>query len=131
MILICCVDDHMGMSFHHRRQSQDRMLRQRILEFASGRLWMNRYSAAQFSDAIDQILVDDACLLHCPPGEYCFAEERPELKTAPEKVILYRWNRSYPADAYFDLPLSKWKLEHSEDLRGYSHTRITEEVYIR
>ena len=32
MILIVCVDDHNGMMFNHRRQSQDRILRGDILE---------------------------------------------------------------------------------------------------
>ena len=31
MVLIVCVDDHNGMMFNHRRQSQDRILRADIL----------------------------------------------------------------------------------------------------
>ena len=45
MILIVCVDDHNGMMFNHRRQSQDRILRADILELTGGKkLWMNAYS---------------------------------------------------------------------------------------
>ena len=45
MILIVCVDDHNGMMFNHRRQSQDRVLRADILELTDGKkLWMNAYS---------------------------------------------------------------------------------------
>lgn len=41
MILIVCVDDHNGMMFNHRRQSQDRILRGDILELTEGKiLWM-------------------------------------------------------------------------------------------
>lgn len=32
MIVICVMDDHGGMLFNHRRQSQDRILRARILQ---------------------------------------------------------------------------------------------------
>ena len=50
MRLIACVDDRGGMAFHQRRQSRDRVVRQHILADASGgRLWMNAYSAGQFS----------------------------------------------------------------------------------
>ena len=49
MILIVCVDDHNGMMFNHRRQSQDRILRGDILELAEGKiLWMDAYSKKQF-----------------------------------------------------------------------------------
>ena len=37
MILIVCVDDHNGMMFNHRRQSQDRVLRADILELTDGK----------------------------------------------------------------------------------------------
>ena len=51
MIIISCVDDDMGMMFNHRRQSQDRVLRERVLEATKGKkLWMNHYSAKQFSE---------------------------------------------------------------------------------
>ena len=51
MILITCVDNNMGMLFNHRRQSQDRVLKERILKSASGKIiWMNHYSENQFKD---------------------------------------------------------------------------------
>ena len=52
MILIVCVDDHNGMMFNHRRQSQDRVLRADILELTDGKkLWMNAYSRKQFAES--------------------------------------------------------------------------------
>ena len=54
MILIVCVDDHNGMMFNHRRQSQDRILRGDILELAEGKiLWMDAYSKKQFVEEDD------------------------------------------------------------------------------
>lgn len=50
MIVILCVDYNGGTMFNHRRQSQDRLLRDRILRLTAGtRLWMNHYSAKQFA----------------------------------------------------------------------------------
>ena len=49
MKIIVCVDNQNGMMFNHRRQSQDRALRKRILELTGGKkLWMNAYSQKQF-----------------------------------------------------------------------------------
>ena len=40
MIIMVCVDDNNGMMFNKRRQSQDRVLRQRMLELAGEKkLW--------------------------------------------------------------------------------------------
>lgn len=133
MRLICCVDDRMGMMFHHRRQSQDRVLRRRILELAQTGLWMNEYSARQFAGESAEITVEETCAQTCPQGAYCLIEDQPVRDLEPEQIVLYRWNRSYPADTYFDIPLETqgWRLARSTDFPGYSHQCITEEVYIR
>ena len=40
MKVIVCVDDKGGVMFNHRRQSQDRVLRERILGMTAGQtLW--------------------------------------------------------------------------------------------
>ena len=49
MIIIAAVDDRNGMMFNHRRQSQDKVLREKILSLTAGKLlWMDHYSAKQF-----------------------------------------------------------------------------------
>ena len=45
-----------------------------------------------------------------------------------EKIVLFRWNRHYPADAHFQFP-GKWALTAREDFPGSSHEKITMEVY--
>lgn len=135
MILIACIDDQMGMMFNHRRQSQDRLLRRHILQItAQSRLWMDRYSAGQFPDA-ENIVIDDACCLHTPPGEYCLIEKQDaaSCEARCEQIILFRWNRRYPSDHRFDIPLKEhgWMLTESSDFAGYSHEKITEEIYIK
>ena len=37
MIVCVAVDDNLGMTFNKRRQSQDRVLRERLLELTQGR----------------------------------------------------------------------------------------------
>ena len=48
-----------------------------------------------------------------------------------DSVILYKWNRVYPADQYFAMDLSGWKLVETVEFPGSSHEKITEERYER
>ena len=135
MILIVCVDDDNGMMFNHRRQSQDHCLRSHILAITTGkRLWMDVYSAGQFSiEETENIDIDDYFLSKAAVGDYCFVEDLDVSKyeNLAEKVILYRWNRKYPGDLFFSIPLQDhgWKLIKSTDFAGSSHDKITEEIY--
>lgn len=143
MILIACIDDNKGMMFNHRRQSQDRVLRQHILSMVGdGRLWMNEYSGKMFAKDSDgfpeeRICVDEDFLNKASAGEYCFVEKDSWvvdlfLDTANiESVVLYKWNRVYPADQYFTMDLSGWKLVETIEFPGSSHEKITEERYER
>ena len=136
MILMAAVDDNMGLMFNHRRQSRDRLLRQRILALAGDRaLWMDRYSADLFGKELEghTVRVDEDFLTQAAPGDFCWLEDRSPLPAAEriEQVILFRWNRAYPADLYFDLDLTGWTLTSSEDFPGSSHDKITQEVYTR
>ena len=110
MIVIACLDDNGGMMFNHRRQSQDRVLRAHIAALVGGAmLWMNHYSAQQFdAESIQHLNVDDAFLQEAVRGDYCFVED---AALAPferwiEKIIIFRWHRTYPADHHFDIDLS-------------------------
>ena len=137
------------MMFNHRRQSQDRVLRKRILELTGGKkLWMNAYSQKQFLQVngnmpkeqeqsgqlgqSGQIQADEAFLEKAGPGEPCFVEDRSVAPFAGrvERVVLYRWDRAYPADLYWDLSLEGWTLARREEFPGFSHEIITKEVYI-
>ena len=134
MIIVVCIDDKGGMLFNRRRQSRDRLLREDLLRETAGRpLWMNGYSAGQFDQASENIRVAEDFASRAGAGEYCFFETTdpaPYLDAA-EEIILYRWNRQYPADRYFPLPLKGWRLERSGDFPGSSHELITKEVYQR
>ena len=88
MILIVCVDDHNGMMFNHRRQSQDRVLRADILELTDGKkLWMNAYSRKQFAESdAEKIRVDETFLDAAGNGEFCFVENG-----IIPRMCIFRW----------------------------------------
>ena len=141
MIVLAAVDDNNGMMFNKRRQSQDRVLRDYILNLTrESRLWMNDYTGKQFNNNNNnnqdaRIEIDNDFMEKAEPGEYCWIENISvkAFENKIEQVILFKWNRKYPGDFFFDLNLLNpvWKLSASEDFPGNSHEKITKEVYIR
>jgi hypothetical protein len=47
--------------------------------------------------------------------------------------VVYRWNRRYPGDVFFDLDVSAapWRCVETEEFVGSSHEKITKEVYVK
>lgn len=135
MKVIVCLDDSAGMLFNKRRQSQDKVLREDIIKNLHGaKLFMNEYSYKQFKDiAQNSIIVEDDFLKTAGKEDYCFVENV-SLKQYEQKIstlVVYHWNRNYPADFYFNLNLDNWNLTSTEEFQGYSHEKITKEIYIR
>ncbi|WP_461880925.1 hypothetical protein [Fusicatenibacter sp.] len=54
-----------------------------------------------------------------------------EVEEKIEKMIVFWWNRRYPSDRKLDLNLSAWKKTSEEEFAGYSHEKVTKEVYER
>lgn len=134
MIIAACIDDNYGMMFNGRRQSQDRLVREDILKEAeNARLWMNSYSAKQFSAGSGRILTDEYFMDKAAQQDFCFIENisAKKYETRTDKILLYAWNRTYPADFYFDLSLAKdWILIKEIDFKGYSHELIKKSIYV-
>ncbi len=129
MKLIVCLDQNNGMLFNHRRQSRDRQVYRNILEtVGDGKLWMNAYSARQFADA--DICIHEAFWHHAGSDDFCFAEtgEFSDCLAAADRLIVYRWDRVYPADVFFPWD-STWQCISTEIFPGHSHAEITKEVY--
>ena len=136
MILVICVDDKGGMAFNGRRQSMDKLLRSDLLETVGERpLWVSPYTAKQFDPAPASLRVSEDFLDRAEAGEYCFAEFPPlaQVLDRAEGLILYRWNRTYPADQYldFDPAAAGFRLVSAADFSGSSHKTLTKEVYTR
>ena len=135
MTLVACIDEGGGMLFNHRRQSQDRVMRQRIAQMSRGaRLLMSPYTARQFGlDLPSNAVICENLLGEALPADFCFVEDTDPaaLESLADKIVLYRWNRAYPRDTLFPIDLEQWTQVHSERFQGSSHDDITEEVYIR
>ncbi|MEE1065405.1 MAG: ribonuclease Z [Acutalibacteraceae bacterium] len=133
MKIIVCVDKKNGMLFNSRRQSQDCLLRERIIKLSqNSKLWMNNYSAEQFGSSAG-FSVSENFLKEAKTGEYCFIENSVIPTEDVEEIIIYKWNRTYPADTFltFDLRSNGFKKQKSSNFPGNSHEKITEEIYIK
>lgn len=131
MQVIITVENRNGMLFNHRRVSRDQKVSERILAYCQEKeLWMNAYSAKLFENN-QQVRVSETFLEQ--KDAICFVEDQDVTPYLPEidTIILFRWNRDYPADFFFDVDLSEWNLIHQEEFTGKSHEKITMEVYKR
>ncbi|MCI9615628.1 MAG: ribonuclease Z [Dorea sp.] len=135
MVVIVCLDDDNGMMFNRRRQSKDRAVKERIGQISSGkRLWMNSYTYKLYGGLCGtEIIEAEDFLERAGSGELCLVETESlaGVEAKIEKVVLFRWNRKYPADFWFDLALSEWKREAVREFSGTSHEKITEEEYCK
>lgn len=135
MVLVICVDDKGGMAFNGRRQSMDRLLRADLLQtVGEAPLWMSPYSAKQFDPAPANLRAAEDFLDRAGKGAYCFAEFPPlaPVLDRAEGLVVYRWNRTYPADRHLDFaPADQFTLVSAADFPGSSHKTLTKEVYTR
>ena len=135
MIIIACVDNDMGMSFNNRRLSTDKVVTKRIIDLISNKkIWINNFSKDLFEDYnLDNLIIDDEFVNKMGKYDYCFIENisPDKIENKADKIIIYNWNRKYPADLYFNINLDNWILEKETDFIGNSHDKITQKIYIR
>lgn len=133
MKVIVCLDDKNGMLFNKRRQSQDRVLIEKVIDITRGNtLRMHPYSQKMFNGLTDNICVDEQFLELAGQGEYCFVETQDisPYVSSIEEIIIFRWNRIYPADLYFPVEiLAQYQRGDMMDFPGNSHDKICVEVY--
>ena len=120
MILAFCIDDQGGLAFNHRRQSRDRALVADLLAAAGA-----RPGAVTVVDAPGAVSADGILFLeNADPAAYI---------PHAEELLLYRWNRLYPADLTLNGTPVQWgyRLQDATDFAGTSHEKITKEWYVK
>ena len=127
MTLYICLDDRNGLKFNKRRQSRDAALLEDIRSQLTGKLCIDPYS---------EKLIQEAEIPYVLPPETAdafFAEDIPSeaILAQTEKIVIYRWNRHYPADVRWepDLAAMGFALQETTEFPGTSHEKITREVY--
>ena len=121
MNIIICLDDRNGMMFNKRRQSRDKKVIQNMRELCvESHLWTSDYSGLLFE--MKDVYVTDNFLEHAAEDDYCFIEsiDPNEIEVPINKIVVYRWNRVYPADLYCTLDFSNYKLIDEKEFPGSS-----------
>ena len=128
MKLIVCLDDKNGMLFNKRRQSRDKILIENMLELCKGeKLYTNEYSATLFPE--NSVVICEG--FESIENGFVFAENFMVTEDKIQEIIIYKWNRVYPADTFFNISLDGWSLAETVDFIGSSHEKITRERYVR
>ena len=127
MTLYICLDDRNGLKFNKRRQSRDAAVLEDIRRQLTGKLLIEPFSEKLIQEAeIPYVLPPET-------AEDYFAEDVPseDILVQTEKIILYRWNRHYPADIRWnpDFSAMGFSLQETTEFPGTSHEKITREVY--
>lgn len=129
MTLYICLDDRNGLRFNKRRQSRDAAVLEDIRSQISGDLLIEPFSEKLIREA------GISCVLPPERAEDYFAEDIPteEVLSACSKVVIYRWNRHYPADVRWNPDLAErgFLLAETSEFPGKSHEKITREVYVK
>ncbi len=132
MEFIFCVDNNYGLKFAGRRQSRDieiYKLLQNLNEIK--KIYVKSESAPLFPNP-DKLIITENIPENSHNGEVFFCETPlpPELMQKAESIRLYKWNRDYPADEYFNTECLIGKtLVSTREFEGNSHKIITEEIY--
>lgn len=130
MIGIVCLDQKNGMYFNERRQSRDRYVIRDILDMTKNSvLHINSYSEELFENQTEKYIISDDYFSDAKENDYCFVENHILDQSITDKLIVYRWDKVYPAD--HRLNMNRWKLVSTMEFMGYSHNKIIKEVYVK
>ena len=132
MKIIVCLDNSDGMLFNNRRQSKDKNVIKDIEKLVGDNLLITTpFSWLLFGDKNIKLATTED-FLNINTDDYCFVENRHlgKVKDKITEIIIYRWNRNYPSDFYFDINYKNdFSLISSEEFKGNSHDVITKEIY--
>lgn len=128
MTIILCLDDKNGLSFNNRRQSRDKILIEDIMQ--NDNVYILERSACLFAEySVNKVNnVSDL------PNDVVYFHEITDPKDIInmfDTVIIYRWNRHYPSDVKFEFTMNNYKKIYEEEFVGFSHDKITKEVFVR
>ena len=127
MNLIVCIANNNGIMFNKRRVSKDALLIERLKGITKeNKVYVSEYSKPLF-EGFDNLVLSNENLTN---NDIYFLENE-GYNGNIDKIIIYKWNRDYPADKYFDIDLSSYELISTQDFQGSSHDLITEEIYIK
>ena len=135
MRLILCIDDKNGMAFNHRRQTRDKKQRQHMYRKIDGPLYVNAYTRKlllEDKDHPELLSLEDLDLKDKSASVFIENEDIEKYVEYADQIMIYRWNRIYLSDLYFDEKnLEGYRLFEKDTFSGTSHPGIEFNIYER
>lgn len=127
MIAATSLENKNGRSFFGKRLSSDREILKKLASIST-EICTDEYSYSHIPDELKSyfhVLSNTEDL----NGKQIYWTEIGDIPKKADKLIIFRWNRDYGADKFYDPIENGWILVSSEDFPGYSHEKITMETY--
>ena len=94
------------------------------------KLYISPFSEKLFTEFVDYVISDDDLLVNAHKNDTCFVENKNlEAVSDISEIIVYKWNRVYPADFKCGVDFSRFNLVKTIEFKGFSHEKITKETY--
>lgn len=122
MTSLIALDDDNGKSFLGKRLSSDREIINKIVTMFPKTDTDERSSSHIREEQKMKFRIRSG---ECP----AFWSETGEIQKQSDTLIVFRWNRRYAADEYYNPAEHGWELVSAEDFPGHSHEKITMETY--
>ena len=134
MTVIVCTDERGGMLFMKRRVSKDRELTRDVIEtVGDGILYISDFSESLFTESDISVMCVSDPLESAGEDDFVFIENTSLAESVDKinRLIIYNWNRKYPFDFSLDINPKEhgFSLVESCEFKGYSHDKITKEIY--
>ena len=132
MTLVFCTDDNSGVAFNDRRQSRDSKLIDDLYQTFESVL-IGEYSAPLFAGRPATLCADPVAQARERDAVFLEKTDTAALLDKADELVIYKWNRRYPADLYFtgDPAACGFSLSEESDFVGSSHEQITRQVWRR
>ncbi|MBR6772239.1 MAG: ribonuclease Z [Clostridia bacterium] len=133
MVIVICADKNGGILFNNRRQSRDSKLIEDLAAFAGNRKILASPYSEKLLANVSTLQICENYLDAAEENDICFAE-REDVSGYLYKantLIVYRWNKVYPADRFLNPTEFGFRLKSKTDFPGSSHDSIDREVYVR
>lgn len=139
MTVVLMLDSGNAMASHGQRQSSDRNITDYVVRNLTGRIVVSPYTANLIKRQCPALIASSRLVIDDKPfekaaGSDIVINEEFQMRLYAYKIdrlMVARWNQSYPGDMYSDLDLSRFSLTEKKDIQGESHERITLEFYER
>lgn len=132
MNIVVCVEDKGGIAFNKRRLSRDKKVIEDLQKLLNGKnLYIRPESKDLFVDAANLNIKTTDSPDKISDGFFFADKEDPTvLYKSGDTVVIYRWNRRYPADIFFGMEQKGQlpQLRETVDFEGNSHEKITREI---